>query len=95
MTEAEPPAGAVEPPPWRAWQVGERVVVRYRLAVDGPGPRHSDALGELVAVGPEGLTVRTKGGDVVVPAAAIALGKRVPPPPPPRPARRADGRSSA
>jgi hypothetical protein len=99
MSEDGPPAGAGGGPPaapdvpaWRAWRVGERVVVRYRLPPGTPGPRHSDALGDVVAVGPEGVTVRTRSGDVAVPASEIALGKRVPPPPPSRARRAAGGR---
>ncbi len=71
--------------PWLTWAVGERVVVRHRI--DPPpehGPAHTDVLGDLVAVGPQGVTVRTRTGDVTVPAHLIAVGKRVPPPPPPR-----------
>ncbi len=70
---------------WLAWSVGERVVVRYRIerTRDG-GPGHTDALGDLVACSPDGVTVRTRTGDVVIPAEAIAVGKRVPPPPPRR-----------
>jgi hypothetical protein len=56
------------------------VVVRRRLE-DG---RFSDVLGDLLATGPEGVRVRTRKGDVDVPAAEIALGKIVPPAPPPR-----------
>jgi hypothetical protein len=68
--------------PWLAWSVGERVVIRYRIerTRDG-GPGHTDALGYLVSCSPDGVTVRTRTGDVVIPAEAIAVGKRVPPPP--------------
>ena len=65
---------------WRQWQVGERVVVRFRVAAGG----YSDALGELLRVDTSGLEVSTRRGPVSVPAADIVLGKRVPPPPPPR-----------
>jgi len=73
---------------WTAWPVGVRVVVRRRL--DGGG--YSDVLGELLASGPDGVTVRSRTGDVTVPAAEIAVGKIVPPPPvrPRRPPRDAD-----
>jgi len=62
--------------PWMHWRAGERVVVRYREA-DGL----HDALGELVEVGRDGVVVRTRRGDVRVPATAMVTGKRVPPPP--------------
>ena len=77
--------------PWSTWRVGDRVVVRYRRDVPAPGePPLTDALGDVVAVGPEGVTVRTRRGDVAVPAEAIVLGKRVPPARRP-PARRGAG----
>ncbi|PFG38751.1 hypothetical protein ATJ97_1238 [Georgenia soli] len=62
--------------PWTSWHVGERVVVRYREA-DGL----HDALGDLLEVGRDAVVVRTRRGDVRVPAAAMVTGKRVPPPP--------------
>lgn len=67
--------------PWTAWPVGVRVVVRRRL----PGGMYSDVLGELLATSPAGVEVRTRRGDVTVPAADIAVGKTVPPAPPRRP----------
>ncbi|MBC7290254.1 MAG: ferrous iron transport protein A [Actinotalea sp.] len=73
------------PGPWTAWPVGVRVVVRRRLAEGG----FSDVLGDLLATGPEGVRVRTRRGEVAVPAADIVLGKTVPPPPAPRTRRRA------
>jgi hypothetical protein len=57
------------------------VVVRRRLAAGG----WTDVLGDLLAVSDDGVVVRTRRGDVAVPAAEIALGKPVPP----APARRA------
>lgn len=63
--------------PWTAWPVGVRVVVRRRLAGGG----YTDVLGHLLATGPEGVRVRTRRGEVEVPAADIAVGKIVPPPP--------------
>lgn len=60
--------------------MGVRVVVRRRLAEGGL----SDVLGDLLATGTDGVRVRTRRGDVVVPAADIVLGKLVPPPPAPR-----------
>lgn len=47
----------------------------------------SDVLGDLLATGPEGVRIRTRRGDVSVPAAEILLGKPVPPAPPARPRR--------
>ena len=67
-------------PPWTTWTAGVRVVVRRRL--DGGG--YSDVLGDLLAAGPDGVVVRTRRGDVAVPADEIALGKVVPPAPAPR-----------
>ena len=67
--------------PWTSWPVGARVVVRRRLPEGG----YSDVLGELLATGPDRVRVRTRAGDVEVPAAEIAVGKVVPPP---RPRRR-------
>lgn len=64
---------------WHEWQVGERVVVRYRV----PGG-YSDALGELIRVDARGVEVGTRRGPVAVPAADIVLGKHVPQPPAPR-----------
>jgi hypothetical protein len=60
--------------------VGVRVVVRRRLVTG----ELSDVLGDLLATGPEGVRVRTRRGDVAVPAEDIVIGKLVPPPPPPR-----------
>ncbi len=67
------------PPPWRDWPLGVRVVVRRHLSEGG----YSDVLGELVGSGPDGVTVRTRHGEVAVRAEEIAIGKIVPP----RPAR--------
>ena len=85
ISAASPSAGEPADRPWLAWAVGDRVVVRYRIERSGDvGPGHTDALGYLVACGPEGVTVRTRTGDVAIPAEAIAVGKLVPPPPPRR-----------
>ena len=75
---------------WRTWSPGVRVVVR-RLRDDLPEPRsahrgdhvprHTDVLGDLLAVDDDGVLVRTRRGDVRVPAADIVLTKLVPPAP--------------
>ncbi|WP_246036638.1 putative acetyltransferase [Cellulomonas telluris] len=82
------PAG----PPWRAWAPGVRVVVRRRrddlpagAPAGGDEPPYTDVLGDLLAVDDAGLTVRTRRGDVRVPAADVLLGKVVPPAPVRRP----------
>jgi len=62
---------------WRDWAPGMRVVVRYR----NDEGSFSDAVGELVRVDDDGVEVATRRGPVVVAAADIALGKRVPPAP--------------
>ena len=74
---------------WREWEPGVRVVVR-RLRDDSPGPgepRYTDVLGDLLAVDDDGVLVRTRRGEVHVPADAIALTKVVPPALPRRPPR--------
>ena len=60
-----------------AWSPGERVVVRYRD--DDGSPR--DALGHLLEVAPDHVTVQTKRGVVVVHARTMITGKKVPPAP--------------
>ena len=77
---------------WRTWEPGTRVVVRRRrddLPADAAGgePPLTDVLGEVVQVDDEGLTVRTRHGDVHVPAGDVVRAKRVPPAPPRRPRR--------
>ncbi|QOR69843.1 hypothetical protein IM660_14435 [Ruania alkalisoli] len=71
---------SAEPPHWRTWRAGERVVVRFRIPEGGL----TDALGELLRVDDSGVEVETRRGAVTVPAEAIVLAKRVPPPPPRR-----------
>jgi hypothetical protein len=63
--------------PWLDWPVGVRVVVRRRLPEGG----YSDVLGDLLENTTDGVLVRTRHGDVRVPAAVIAVGKIVPPRP--------------
>lgn len=58
------------------FRVGERVVIRYRLA-DGL----HDALGEATEVAPTHVSVTTRRGVVRVDARTMVTGKRVPPPP--------------
>ena len=86
---------AVTKATWRDWSPGVRVVVR-RLRDDLPvdpspdEPRHTDVLGEVLAVDDAGVLVRTRLGDVLVPAEDIVLTKLVPPPPAPRHRRPVD-----
>ena len=71
--------GNQKPPPrlpWLSWKVGERVVLRRREA-DGL----YDALGEVLAVSPDSVTILPRKGPVTVPAEKMVTGKRVPPPP--------------
>ena len=82
MTPSDNASTTPPPLPWLQWQVGERVVVRYRVD-DG----FSDALGDLLEVRRDGVVVRTRRGDVEVPATAMVTGKRVPPAPPVPPVR--------
>ena len=77
---------------WRTWEPGTRVVVRRRrddLPADAPlgEPPLTDVLGELLHVDDEGLTVRTRHGNVHVPARDVLRAKVVPPAPPRRPRR--------
>ena len=75
------------PATWRALPVGVRVVVR-RIRDDEHAPDEpplTDVLGELLAVDDGGVVVRTRGGDVHVPAADIVLSKQIPVAPPRRP----------
>ncbi|MBO3086454.1 hypothetical protein [Cellulomonas fengjieae] len=81
---------SVSPGGWRSWSPGVRVVVR-RVRDDLPEahpehpalhvPQHSDVLGELLEVDDDGVLVRTRRGDVRVPAQDIVLTKLVPPAP--------------
>jgi hypothetical protein len=76
--------------PWRAWAVGQRVVVRRHQPAGSAQP-YTDVLGDLLAVDDDGVLVRTRRhGDVRVPGAEIAIGKVVPPAPVRRPRRTPD-----
>ena len=68
--------GAIPQLPWMSFAVGERIVIRYRLA-DGL----HDALGEALEVAPTHVTVATRRGPVRVDARTMVTGKRGPPPP--------------
>jgi hypothetical protein len=61
------------------------VVRRRRDDAPAPGePQLTDVLGEIVATDAAGLTIRSRRGDVRVPAADVVMSKRVPPAPPRR-----------
>ncbi|MDC4232615.1 hypothetical protein M3T53_02655 [Actinomyces sp. B33] len=64
--------------PWMQWEAGERVVLRYRLA-DGL----HDALGTVVQVAADHVSIETRRGLVRVEASTMVTGKRVPPAPVP------------
>ena len=72
---ARPPR-TIPPLPWMRFEVGQRIVIRYRLS-DGL----HDALGEALEVAPTHVTVATRRGPVRVEAATMVTGKVVPPPP--------------
>lgn len=61
-------------------EVGQRVVVRYRL----PDGRATDALGMLLAADATHLVVDGKRGVETIAVADVVAAKRVPPPPPAR-----------
>jgi hypothetical protein len=61
------------------------VSVRWALpGDDASGLPLTDALGELVGVDAETVTVRTRRGDVVIAAGDVRAARAVPPPPPRR-----------
>ncbi|WP_111765645.1 ferrous iron transport protein A [Nakamurella deserti] len=66
----------------RSLPTGTRVVIRY--LIEGGA---TDALGDLLEVGEDRCTVRTRRGDVVIALAGIVAAKPVPPPPVRRPPR--------
>lgn len=63
---------------------GDRIVVRYRLAQTSPSTGNaisSDALGEVLEVTGETVSINTKRGALTVDRQDITHAKRVPPPP--------------
>ncbi|MGP5687915.1 hypothetical protein [Glutamicibacter ardleyensis] len=63
---------------------GDRIVVRYRLTQTSPETGNvisSDALGEVLAVTSDTVSINTKRGALDVARQAITHAKRVPPPP--------------
>lgn len=63
---------------------GDRIVVRYRLAQTSPVSGNvisSDALGEVLAVTSDTVSINTKRGALDITRQAITHAKRVPPPP--------------
>ena len=63
------------PLPWLSWNVGERVVVRFR---ENGGLR--DALGTLLETAPSHVVIDTKRGPVRVEATTMVVGRKVLPP---------------
>lgn len=65
--------------------LGRRVALRHRIAPDGsPGPRFSDAVGDLTPDGPDAVLVHTRSGGVRVTRDAVVAVREVPPAPPRR-----------
>ncbi|MGO1315447.1 MAG: hypothetical protein ACTMIR_00185 [Cellulomonadaceae bacterium] len=81
-TPSTAPSADAAAMPWLAWPLGQRVMIRRRI-VDETHV-YTDLLGEILDRDDSGVTLRTRRGDVRVPAAEIAIGKPVPPPPPRR-----------
>lgn len=72
---------------------GRRVALRHRIARDdAPGPRFSDAVGELTPDGPDAVVVHTRSGAVRVGRDAVVAVREVPPAPPRRASRAAVAR---
>lgn len=66
--------------------LGRRVALRHRIAPDdAPGPRFTDAVGELSADGPDAVVVHTRSGPVRMRRGDVVAVREVPP----APARRA------
>jgi len=69
--------------------VGQRVVIRWRLPQPEPGATMTDVLGILEEYGADSFTIRKASGQlVVIPRERALAGKVVPPAPPPRRPRR-------
>jgi hypothetical protein len=65
-----------------ARDVGQRVSLRRVVGGTPERPEYGDVLGELLAFGPETLTVRRRSGEIVeVGLASVVAGKLVPPAP--------------
>lgn len=65
---------------------GRRVSLRHRIgSADGPGPRFTDAVGELADGGDGTVTLATRRGQVRVDRSAVVAVRGVPPAPPKRP----------
>lgn len=72
--------------------LGRRVALRHRIAPDhAPGPRFTDAVGELTADGPDAVVVHTRSGPVRARHDDVVAVREVPP----APARRASRASVA
>lgn len=67
--------GAPPPLPWMEWNVGERVVVRFREK-----DYRRDALGTLLEKDPHYVVIDTKRGPVKVMASTMVVGRKVLPP---------------
>ena len=67
---------------WRQWQVGQRVMLRYR---SGSQPPLNDVLGTLTEITPEALTLQTRQGIQTIALELVVTGKLIPPAPPKRP----------
>lgn len=64
---------------------GRRVALRHRIAPDGsPGPRFSDAVGELTPDGPDAVLVHTRTGVVRISRDTVVAVREVPQAPPRR-----------
>lgn len=62
------------PPPWLAWQAGQRVSVLFRLD-DGL----HEAVGLLVSSAPDHVRLATRSGEVHIDAWTLVSGRTLPP----------------